>query len=72
MGELKKKPAPLGSRQENAAVIAKYESMSGKAIDEELRAKGIDATPTVAAITAMVRAKIAEWQGFIPAINKRR
>ena len=73
MGELRKKPAPRDSRQEDAkSVIAKYESMSREAIDAELRAKGIDAGPTVAAVTAMVHAKLAEWQSVAPAMKKRR
>ena len=62
-----------GSRSEGAAsVIAQYESMTPEAIDAELRAGGIDAAPTVAAVKAMVRAKLAEWQGLAPAVKKDR
>lgn len=60
------------AESKNKDVISHYESMSREDILAELQKKGIDPAPTIAAVTALVRAKLAEWQGPAPAMKKRR
>lgn len=56
------------------AAIARYESMSREEIDAELERCGIDPAPTVAAVNALVAAKLAELKAAaaVRATKKRR
>ena len=70
MAELKKKLA-RARREDAASVIAHYEAMSSEAIEAELKAKNIDPRPTIAAVTALVRERLAEWRNDEPAMKRR-
>ena len=57
-----RKKAARPRREDTASVIARYESMSSEAIEAELKAKNIDPRPTIAAVTALVRERLAAWR----------
>lgn len=52
-----------------AGDIARFESMSSAEIDAQLAKYGIDPAQTIASVTAIVRAKLAEYR---PAAKKKR
>ncbi|HYI08310.1 MAG TPA: hypothetical protein VEK57_04505 [Thermoanaerobaculia bacterium] len=69
-----KKKSAQHVREDSARVIAQYEAMSSEEIEAELRAQNIDPRPTIAAVTSLVRERLAQWRapGAMPAMKKRR